>query len=123
VANALVIFVYTLSDERTKFGNIDTWSQFYKTFLSGICEISKYARVFVPGKRFQPSPMFVGKAGNYLSEASFRVGSWAYPQTLDQSGKACQGQSVLLIMKIYKLQTKKFYNIGPWRQPGGARLE
>jgi hypothetical protein len=26
-------FVYTLSDERTKFGNIDTWSQFYKTFF------------------------------------------------------------------------------------------
>ncbi len=33
---------------------------------------------------------------------------------LDQDGKLCQGQKLLLITKIRKLQTKKFYNIGPW---------
>ncbi len=32
---------------------------------------------------------------------------------LDQVGKACQGQTLLLITKIRKLRTKKFQNIGP----------
>ncbi len=32
---------------------------------------------------------------------------------LEYAGKACLGQSLYLIMKIYQLQTKKFYNIGP----------
>jgi len=37
--------------------------------------------VFVPGKLFQPSPMFEAKAR-------------AYPQTLDYAWKACQGQAL-----------------------------
>ncbi len=32
---------------------------------------------------------------------------------LDQAGKACQGENLLVITKIGKLWTKKFYNIGP----------
>jgi hypothetical protein len=32
------------------------------SFTSVIYECSKIARVFVPGKTFQTSPMFVGKA-------------------------------------------------------------
>ena len=40
---------------------------------------------------------------------------WPYLQTLDQAGKACQGQTHQLIKRIRKLRTKKFYNIGPRR--------
>ena len=54
--------------------------------------------MFVPGKPFQPSLMFAGKAGAYPIEAPFgrstRVGSWPHPQTLDWAGKACQGQTL-----------------------------
>jgi hypothetical protein len=44
--------------------------------------------VFVPGKPFQPSLMFVGKAGAYPIELHFRVfhsmvGSCPCPQTVD----------------------------------------
>ncbi len=35
--------------------------------------------VFVPGKPFQPSLMFAGKAGTYPTKAP---GSWPHPQTL-----------------------------------------
>jgi hypothetical protein len=35
-------------------------------------------RVFVPGKPLQPSLMFVGKAGAYPSEASFRCSALAW---------------------------------------------
>ncbi len=33
-----------------------------KIFTAAIYEFSKKARVFVPGKPFQPSPMFVSEA-------------------------------------------------------------
>ncbi len=35
------------------------------------------------------------------------------------AGKACQGQTLQLIMKIRKLQTKKFYSsrVGTWPYP------
>jgi hypothetical protein len=32
---------------------------------------------------------------------------------LDKAGKDCQGQTLWFIIKIRKLRTKKFYNIGP----------
>ncbi len=50
-------------------------------------------RVFViaqSGKDFQPSLMFVSRAGAYQS--AHWVGSRPYPQALDKAGKACQGQ-------------------------------
>jgi hypothetical protein len=34
-------------------------------------------RVFVPGKHFQASLMFVGKVGAYLSEVPLLSGSWS----------------------------------------------
>ncbi len=58
-----------------------------------------------PCKPFVPSLMFLGKARAYLSEAPFRapppsrIGPWPYPQTK----KACQGQTLKLIVKIHKL--------------------
>ncbi len=42
--------------------------QCYKTFYGRNLRIF----VFVPGKTFQPSLMFTGKAGAYPSEAPFR---------------------------------------------------
>jgi len=55
--------------------------------------------MFVPDNPFQPSPMFADKARAYPSEPTFRystnrAGSWAYAQTLDYAGKACQGQTL-----------------------------
>jgi hypothetical protein len=43
-----------------------------KIFTVVIFEFSQYARVFVPGKPFQPSLMFVSKAKTYPIEAPFR---------------------------------------------------
>ncbi len=53
-------------------------------------------RVFIPGKPFQPSLMYVGKARSLPKSSLFqvlhsRVGSWPCPQTFDQARKACQG--------------------------------
>jgi hypothetical protein len=48
-----------------------TLGQYYKTFLSAIFGFF-VIRVFVLGKLFQPSLMFVGKAGAYPSEGPFR---------------------------------------------------
>ncbi len=45
--------------------------------------------MFVPGKLFQPSPMFAGKAGAHPSKAP-----WVGLQTLDEARKACQGQTL-----------------------------
>ncbi len=39
--------------------------------------------------------------------------------SLDWAGNACQGQTHYHFTKIRKLQTKKFYNIGP----GQVRLD
>jgi len=36
-----------------------------------------------------------------------------YPQNLDKFGKACQGQTLLLIQKFVIYVRKKFYRIGP----------
>ncbi len=38
---------------------------------------------------------------------------WPYLQTLDQAGKACQGQNIQLITHIDKVSRKKFYKLGP----------
>jgi hypothetical protein len=43
-----------------------------KLFMSVIYECSQKARVFVPGKPFQLSLMFGGKAEAYLSEGPVR---------------------------------------------------
>jgi hypothetical protein len=66
--------------------------------------------VFVPGKPFQPSLIFAGKVGAFQVLNS-RVGIWPYPQTLDQAGKDCQGQTLQLIIRSVSYGRKKFYNI------------
>jgi hypothetical protein len=42
--------------------------------------------VFVRSRPFHTRLIFAGKAGDYLSEATFNR---PYPQTLDNAGKAC----------------------------------
>jgi hypothetical protein len=48
--------------------------------------------------------MFASKAEAYLKKAPFRC------STL---GWACLGQTLYLIIKIYKISVKKFFNIEP----------
>jgi hypothetical protein len=49
----------------------------------------------------------------HLSCASIRVGgSWPHPQTLDEAGKACHGQTLDFIQKSVNYEHKKFYNFG-----------
>ncbi len=53
--------------------------------------------MFVPGKPFQPSLMFVGNAGATAKWITFKalhskVGSWSYPRW-DLAGKASQEQT------------------------------
>ncbi len=61
----------------------------------------------MPGKPFQPSLMFAGKAGAYPSEAPqvlhSRVGSWPHLQTFDKTGKrlAKDKQFSLLQKSVY----------------------
>jgi hypothetical protein len=74
--------------------------------------------VFVPDRIVQPSPMFVGKARNlsYVGapkKVLYLGRPQPYPQALDWAGKAYQGQTLELIMKIKKNGRKKFYSIGP----------
>jgi hypothetical protein len=50
--------------------------------------------LFVPGVPSQYSIMFQSNPGSYPSEAPFKLGSCPYPQTLDEAGKACRGQTL-----------------------------
>jgi len=45
-----------------------------------------YKLVFVPDNSFKPNLMFAHKTGV--------LHYWSYAQTLDQAGKACQGQRI-----------------------------
>jgi hypothetical protein len=64
--------------------------------------------VFVPGRPFQPSLVFAGKAGAYPNEAPLkcktRVGSWTSPQ-----GVGLLGTNTLA---YYDNGPEKFYRIG-----------
>jgi hypothetical protein len=55
---------------RKTFYNIGPWDNVRDILTSDKILLS--ARVFVPGKPFQPSLIFVGKAGASPSEAPFR---------------------------------------------------
>jgi hypothetical protein len=55
--------------------NIGPWCQSYKTFYGRNLQIFNNKLVFVPGKPFQPSLMFVGKTGAYLRVEHLFFGS------------------------------------------------
>ncbi len=56
-----------------KFYEIDSRAQFFKTFYICSLSMSMISIMFVPGKLFQPSRMFVSKVGAYPSEALFSL--------------------------------------------------
>jgi hypothetical protein len=63
---------------------------------------------------FSWDPKGVSKVGAYPSGTSFqvlssRLGSWPYPQTLNWTWKACQGQTLYLITKVRRLWTEKVF--------------
>ncbi len=84
--------VQSIIGEVKMFYYIDTCGHCFNP-LSVIYEFLLYAGVPVPGKPFQPSLVFVDKARTYPSEAPqmlpSRVGSYPYPQTLEQAGNVC----------------------------------
>jgi hypothetical protein len=54
--------------------------------------------------------MFAGKAGAYLSEASFRP----YPQIIDLLEKLTSEKDSSVLRKSVNYSHKKFYSTGPW---------
>jgi hypothetical protein len=51
---------WSLLTEKKKFNRVETWEQGYKTFYGRKLQI--FVMMFVPGKPFQNSLLFVGKA-------------------------------------------------------------
>ncbi len=50
----------------------------------------------------------------FLPTCAHEIDPWSHPQTLDSAGKAFQGQTLKLITKTRKLQTKKsFITLAP----------
>jgi hypothetical protein len=45
-----------------------------------------------------------------------------YPQTLDQAGEACHGQTLYPITKSVNYNRKKFYSASPWSKIRGQGL-
>jgi hypothetical protein len=74
--------------------------------------------VFVPDKPFQPSLMFVGKAGEYPSEASFRCSTLGWAPDLAHKHQTrlerlARDKHCSLLQKTVNYGCKKFYRIGP----------
>jgi hypothetical protein len=72
--------------------------------------------MFVPGKLFQPSLMFVGKTGAYPSEAPFRCSTLGYAPGLihklqTRLEKLARNKCSSLLRKFVNYGCKKFYNI------------
>jgi len=86
-----------------------------KLFTPVIYGFSLKARMFVSGKPFQTSLMFVGT----LEWSTLKVlhSGWLppYPQTLDKAEKACRDKHSSLLRKSVNYGCKMFYNTGSWR--------
>ncbi len=83
-------------------------------------DFSFKARAFVPGKPFQPSLMFVDKAGAYLPAFQVlhsRVGSRASPANI----RLGLDKHSCLLRRFVKHSHKKFNNIGSWKLLPGRR--
>jgi hypothetical protein len=67
--------------------------------------------VFALGKPFQPSLMFAGKAGVYLSEAHFRPGAWgrllASPTNIRLGSNGLPGTNTLAYHENPKIRAVK----------------
>ncbi len=85
--------------DRKTFYIIGPWGLYYKTFYGRNLRIFVKARVFVPGKHFQPSIMFVGEARSLPQSKTPEKVLYSgrlqpCPKTLDQAGKVCHGQTL-----------------------------
>jgi len=73
--------------------------------------------MFVPGKPFKPSLMFVGQAGAYPSEAPFsfftRVGSGLTHKHLTRLEKLAEDKHSRLLHKFVNYGQKSFITLGP----------
>ncbi len=90
-----------------------------KNFYSHNLGFSSLARVFVPGKPFRPSLMFMGKARDVLQTAAPErcfalVGSGLPNKHYTWLEKLATDNSSSLIRKFVTYGRKKFDNIGPW---------
>ncbi len=78
-----------------------TWCRCYKTFYGRNFRISTISQSVCSWHAYPAYSNVCKKGWTYPSEVS---SSWPYPQTLDQVGKDCQGQTRELVTKIRKLQ-------------------
>ncbi len=70
--------------------------------------------MFVPGKSFKPSLMFVDKAGVYPSEATSRIGTGLTHKHKTRMEKFARDEHSSLLRTFVNYRHKKFYNIGSW---------
>ncbi len=74
--------------------------------------------MFVPGKTPQPSVMFAGKAGDYLSEAPFKRSALRYAPGLTNKHytrleRLAGDKHSSLLRESVNYDRKKFYGTGP----------
>jgi len=73
--------------------------------------------VCVPGKPFQSSLMFAGKAGAYLSEAPFRYAPGLKYKHKTRLERPDWDKHAGLLQTFVNDRSKKFHNIGPKSSP------
>ncbi len=105
--------------------NFKTCGQSSKTFQGRNLRFFVIIQSVCLWQSFQPSVMFEGQAGAYLSEAPERIERlakgtmlhsgrlWPYTQTLDQAGKLARDKHCSLLRKTVNCGCKKFYKISP----------
>jgi hypothetical protein len=71
------------------------WGRYYKTFFGRNLRIFIISQSVVPGKPFQPSLVFAGKARAYPSEAPFRCKLLASPTNITLDWKGLPGTNTL----------------------------
>jgi hypothetical protein len=98
--------------DRKKVDNIEPRPCITKLITAVIYGFPLCAKVFVPDKPFQPSLMFVDKAGSYPSESPFRCSMVAIPTTMSQGWKGlpARDKHSSLLQTFVKYDRKKLHN-------------
>ncbi len=115
-STTLINFPVPSVTTKEKFHNTDTSGQSYKTFYG--CNLCNKL-VFVPGKPFQPSLMFGGKSGTYLSEASWRCSTLmcvehSLPTNIILGWKGFPGTNTTRYKNLKIMAVKRFIGLAPW---------
>jgi hypothetical protein len=103
------------------FATLAPGGNFQKKFLVVIYEYSKRSRVFVPGKPFQLSLMFLDKArslpkGGVPERYIAQVGSCLTHKHRTRLERPARDKHPRFFGKFINYGHKKFCNIGPWWQ-------